>query len=81
MSDLWEHPSKMLMWLEEEAAELFRLEIKEWLEDLRSHLEKENRKKEIYRIQGEILICTRVLSMQDDIRRLEEDKKTGKRRA
>jgi hypothetical protein len=76
---LFDHPSEALGWFKEPMGILFLEQIREWLTSSTNQLEKEAKLEEIYRLQGEISSFRGVISIPEDIRRLEEDKKSGKR--
>ena len=76
---VYDHPSEMLSWFEESAGKLFREEIQEWLDTSKFGLESATETLEIFRLQGEVSAYRAVLGIPDEIRRLGDDKKQGKR--
>jgi hypothetical protein len=76
---LFDHPSEALAWFGERMGIMFLEQIREWLESSKAKLERESKTEEIYRMQGEVLAYKSVLLIPEDIRRLEADRKSGKR--
>lgn len=78
-SSIFDHPMETLDWFEETLGEMFLAQIQQWLIGCQHQLEKESDPNEIYRLQGEISAYRSILNIPDDVRRLQEDKKLGKR--